>query len=395
MSQFSRESIKIIVNSAREKGQRPNFKGADLSRIDLNRTDLSRADLREVNFQAANLIEANLGEVDLSQADLSQADLIGANLQSANLTEASLQQTNLINTNLVEARLIRADLQGADLSGSNLHAAQLQGASLARSELIGANLMGADLSQANLNGVDLSGASLIGSDLRGTDLSSARLVGADLSEATFGYTNLANIDLRRTTGLDLTIHHAPSTIDLRTLHRSKGAIAEPFLIGCGVPDDFLAYAATLQAKDAPYHTCFLSYAEADETLALKLFTDLQSHGIRCWLTSDEMKQETDFLLIDDPSVRIQDKLLLLFSDTSLAGDWIAAEVEAALHRERRLDEIVLFPLRLDEALLNSQAAWAAPLQNERNIHDFSGWQNDSAYQKSFARLLRHLNARHK
>ncbi len=395
MPSFTRQSIKITLTTAREHGRRPTFEGADLSHLDLSRMDLNNADFRGANFRGANLIEANLGEADLSQVDLSQADLIGANLQGATLRGAHLAEANLISVNLVEANLVEADLRRADLSGVNLNGAEVRGATLRRAELIGSNLMGADLRQADLSGADLSGATLIGADLQAADLSGARLIGTDLSEAVFGYTKLLDIDLRQTIGLEMTSHQAPSALDLRTLYRSKGVIPDLFLIGLGAPDTLVEHAAAIQQAATPYYACFLSYVEADEGVAYKLFTDLQRHGVRCWLSDDEARATDLYLPTTDASIYFQDKQLLIFSERSLATPWVVAEVEAALKRERRLDEIVLFPLRLDEAMLTAEADWLHPLQSNRNIHDFSGWQTDTLYQKSLARLLRHLQARHK
>jgi hypothetical protein len=50
---------------------------------------------------------------------------------------------------------------------------------------------------------------------------------------------------------------------------------------------------------------------------------------------------------------------------------------------------VLFPVRLDDAVMTTDEAWAAQLR-ARNIGDFRRWKDHDAYQKSFERVLRDL-----
>ena len=60
--------------------------------------------------------------------------------------------------------------------------------------------------------------------------------------------------------------------------------------------------------------------------------------------------------------------------------------------EGREKRIVLFPIRLDEAVLESPVAWASHVKRTRHIGDFCGWKDHDTYQKSFDRLLRDLRA---
>jgi hypothetical protein len=56
---------------------------------------------------------------------------------------------------------------------------------------------------------------------------------------------------------------------------------------------------------------------------------------------------------------------------------------------------VLFPIRLDNAVMETDEAWAADIRRTRHIGDFSEWKNRDSYQKGFARLLRDLKAEDK
>ena len=65
-------------------------------------------------------------------------------------------------------------------------------------------------------------------------------------------------------------------------------------------------------------------------------------------------------------------------------------MEAAMERERRDGRSVLFPIRLDDAVMESSTAWAAALRRMRHIGDFRKWKEHDAYSKAFARLMRDL-----
>jgi hypothetical protein len=53
-------------------------------------------------------------------------------------------------------------------------------------------------------------------------------------------------------------------------------------------------------------------------------------------------------------------------------------------------QTVLFPVRLDEAVMETDQAWAADIRRTRHIGDFSRWKNHDTYQQAFERLLRDL-----
>jgi hypothetical protein len=75
----------------------------------------------------------------------------------------------------------------------------------------------------------------------------------------------------------------------------------------------------------------------------------------------------------------------------IRDSWVE-EVEAALEKERKQNKLVLFPIRLDDAVMETDQAWAASLRRVRHIDDFRAWKDHDQYQKSFGRLLRDLKA---
>jgi hypothetical protein len=54
--------------------------------------------------------------------------------------------------------------------------------------------------------------------------------------------------------------------------------------------------------------------------------------------------------------------------------------------------LVLFPIRLDDAVMDTRDDWAAKIKRRRHIGDFSNWKDEGSYRKAFERLLRDLKA---
>ncbi len=94
----------------------------------------------------------------------------------------------------------------------------------------------------------------------------------------------------------------------------------------------------------------------------------------------------------DQSIRVHDKLLIILSENSLNSTWVESEVEKAFEEERKRKQMVLFPVRLDEVVMETEEAWAAEIRRTRHIGDFSQWKDHDAYQQAFERLLRDLKA---
>jgi len=324
-------------------------------------------------------------------------DLARVNLDAANLIVVDLSGANPFGINLNGADLSRSDLRQAELNGADLSSADLSGADLSRSALIGANLSGADLSGADLSGTDLRGANLGGTnlrrvDLRGADLRSSNLSGAQFDQAHLARTIFGEVDLSRVQSLETVRHGGPSTIGIDTIYRSQGHIPEDFLRKAGVPDSFITYLRSLVIKPIDYYTCFISYASKDQVFAERLYIDLQSKGIRCWFAPEDMKIGDNIHTRIDESIRLYDKLLLVLSEHSLKSSWVEREVVAAFEKEQQQDQRVLFPIRLDESVIQTSLAWAADIRRRKHIGDFTRWKQHDVYQQAFERLLRDLKA---
>ena len=62
----------------------------------------------------------------------------------------------------------------------------------------------------------------------------------------------------------------------------------------------------------------------------------------------------------------------------------------AFAEKRQRKQLVLFPVRFDDAVFATAEPWAVKLRDNRNIGDFTRWKDHDAYQKVLQRLLRDL-----
>jgi hypothetical protein len=140
-----------------------------------------------------------------------------------------------------------------------------------------------------------------------------------------------------------------------------------------------------------YFSCFISYSSADQKFAEKLCDDLRSYGADCWFAPDDLKIGAETRSSIDQAIMQQSKLVLVLSAHSVVSSWVQKEVEAAFEKERLPPrDLMLFPLRIDDAVMTTRQAWAADIRRMRNIGDFRGWSDPPLYQKALGRLLRDL-----
>lgn len=234
-------------------------------------------------------------------------------------------------------------------------------------------------------------------DLRQADLHNVsfyrtRLHKTNVSGATIDTSVFAEVDLRHVIGLDELVHRAPSEIGISTILFSKGEISEVFLRGAGVPDEFIVYARSLVQRPIEFYSCFISYSSGDQDFSERLHSDLQGKNVRCWFDREDMKIGDKIRTRIDESIRLHDKLLLVLSEHSVTSAWVEQEVETALDRENRHGKTILFPIRLDNAVMEIETGWPALVRNTRHIGDFTRWKDHDAYQAAFERLLRDLKA---
>jgi TIR domain/Pentapeptide repeats (8 copies) len=303
---------------------------------------------------------------------------------SPDLRKADLREANLSGMDLSHADLSKADLTRTDLASSTLYLANLTEA-----RLVGANLCGAQLGHTDLSRADLSKANLSDTFLIETRLVGANLCGANLTRAVFNMTVFGFATLTEVKGLDHCLHLGPSIIDFQTLEKS-GPLPIAFLRGLGLPDNLIEYMPSLLNEAIQFYSCFISYSGKDQAFAERLYADLQTKGVRCWFAPHHMPIGAKIIDALDEAIRLRDKVLLILSEGAIASDWVEGEVTRALDEERTRKQVVLFPVRVDDAVMQTSEGWARLLRGQRNIGDFTGWKEHDSYQKSFERLIRDL-----
>lgn len=287
---------------------------------------------------------------------------------------------------LKAAFLRKARLEGVNFSNSLLFETNLRRALCGRANFRGAHLGGADLS-----GADLRRALFRKANLRGANLSRCDLRGTDFSGAVLGLTVFGNVDLRETKGLAKVVHASPSTLGIDSLYRSGGNIPEEFMRGCGLPERMVELAQSLVNKPPKYYSAFISYAQPDESFAKLLYEHLQQNGVRVWFAPEDLKIGETIEESIEQAIQVYDKLLLILSEHSIGRAWVRHEFARAVNKEKRDKRIVLYPLRIDDAVFDTTEQWAYDLR-KRHISDFRNWTNPLIYQNSINRLLRDLNA---
>ena len=359
------------------------------------------------NPEHVNVLKQGPGAWNAWRADNPQIlpDLCGAFLESVSLDGANLTSARLVRTYLANGYLRNVDLTDANLTDSDLHDANLMGARVTTANLTAADLRDTNLQDASLDGATLRRASLARTYLLGASLLWADLTDADMhltafDHANVGWTTFGGNDLSRARGLDSLKHHGPSSIGIDTILRSRGTIPEAFLRGCGVPEDFIAYARSLVGQPIQYYSCFISYSTADQEFANRLYTGLQNRGVRCWFAPHDIQAGKKIHEQIDQAIRVYDRLLLIISEHSMDSEWVKTEIAHARQKELNEQRQVLFPITLapfekirDWKCFDADAGKDSAREiREYFIPDFTNWQDHDNYQAAFLRLLADLQS---
>jgi hypothetical protein len=354
--------------------------GDDLSHCILDGVDFSYRSLDRVSFANASLRRAIFTSARLRFADFSNAMLDDAVFNDANISHATFERASC-----VRATFERANAEQASFYQTRLEAAVLEGADFLDSYMVGTYLTGAVL----------KGARLWGAIFSPWDVGNADFSGAMFGGTHFGYSFAPNGDftlMYGAVGLDQTEHHGPSDVSMLALFNARN-VDERFLRSIGVPDGLLSLRRSVQsgATSMTLYSCFLSHSTSDHNFCSRLYSDLRRVDIHCWYAPEDLKIGEKFRARIEDSINRHDKVLLVLSEHSINSPWVESEVEAALEKERLTGATVLFPLRLDNAVMKTAQAWAAEIRRTRHIGDFSDWQDEQSYRRALDRLYRDLS----
>jgi hypothetical protein len=159
-----------------------------------------------------------------------------------------------------------------------------------------------------------------------------------------------------------------------------------------VPEQFITYARSLVGQALEFYSSFISYSSHDEAFAERLHADLVAKTLRCWFAPEDLKIGDRFQEQIEQSIRLFDKVMIVLSAASVQSRWVEREVSAAREHEDRENRRILFPIRIDDAVMDAPQPWAGEIRRTRHISDFRRWKDHDSYQKGLERLLRDLRA---
>src|SRR5215207_8454134 len=147
----------------------------------------------------------------------------------------------------------------------------------------------------------------------------------------------------------------------------------------GLPETLIEYLPSLLNQAIQFYSCFISYSTNDQEFAERLHADLQNKGVRCWFAPHDMPIGAKIIDALDEAIRLRDKVLLILSEGAIASDWVEGEVTRALDEERTRKQMILFPVRIDETVMQTPKPWTRLLRGQRNIGDFTRWKDHDSY----------------
>jgi hypothetical protein len=158
-----------------------------------------------------------------------------------------------------------------------------------------------------------------------------------------------------------------------------------------VPEDQrIAICAKFGSAPNQIRTCFISYSNEDKAFAERLKRDLEEAGFECWFAPDKLSVGANIRPQIDEAIRRHAKVVLILSQHSIDSPWVEDEAESTFENEKAARGPLLFPLRIDSSVLNTQVSWAAKIRRQRNIGDFSCWGDEDKYMAALQRLITDL-----
>src|SRR5215475_12685077 len=81
----------------------------------------------------------------------------------------------------------------------------------------------------------------------------------------------------------------------------------------------------------------ISYASEDSKFVEQLRQDLERHGMKCWVATDDLQTGQKFRQAIDDAIQKHGLVLVVLSSSSIKSSWVEKEVETAMELERRLN----------------------------------------------------------
>jgi len=294
---------------------------------------------------------------------------------------AHFEDYDFSNAKLVGVDYHNVKFCGGDLSNIDAKGASFNNCSFKRTYLASANFFNAKFEFCDFTDCDLTDAFLVRALFR-----HCKMDGASFATAEFGETEFINVSLAGARGLGKAKHEGPSYLDMTTL---KQSLPLWFMRGVGLSEEIISAQPLFGAEASSYYSCFISFSAKDQKFAEKLYEDLQAKGVRCWFAPHDLLIGAATLDEIIGQISRLDKLIVVLSNASIKSRWVQDEVLKGYAEERRRNDRILLPVRLDEAVMRTREPWAVKLRDQV-IGNFRSWKTPATYKRAFYRLLKSL-----
>ena len=332
-----------------------------------------------------------LDGLDLSQMELKYIDIwhiepatiLSAGSVSWDLIGIDFSNCSLKNVKFNKSDLASADFSNSDITGADFSEAQISEANFENSKLLKTKFEGASISKVNFSNLDLSEVSFQGAQSKGDN----NFNNCILDKADFFNSSITIHEIKVASSFKGTIFsrnklEVPKLVQFRRLFFHQ--------IGEETHKKMVTEMDLYNEESGVYHSCFISYSSKDEIFVEKLHSDLVSRRVKCFFAPKDISIGDKIRPTIYEAIKNHSKLLLVISAASIESNWVENEVESAFEEENRLDQNILFPIRIDEVVFYSENSWSSTIRRQRHMGNFENWENESDYRKSLEKLLHDL-----
>jgi hypothetical protein len=216
--------------------------------------------------------------------------------------------------------------------------------------------------------------------LRNLRLSRVSFKGTALNRTAF-----LNVTFEDCDDLTQAVHLGPSEFTISTIQKNTDIPSE-FWEAAGITTS-IGDAIVQFGRPSSYHSCFVSFASADELIAKNIYEFLRAQGVSAWKADQSLSIGDPLRAAVFNAIEQHEKLLVIISSSSDNSQWVEQEVEKAFAKERRTGSLCILPIRIDDTAMTSSKAWIESLRNTRHIGDFTSWGDPGARDKLKEYLL--------
>jgi uncharacterized protein YjbI with pentapeptide repeats len=366
--------------SDESKGSQLILIGEDLSNLSFTNQKLGQSKINECNLQNTNFTKSTLVCVDFSHSDFN----------GATFYDVVIENSNFANGKLTNLKLIR----------STIYFSQFQNCDFSNNYILQPIINSSDFNNSNFNNSKILGANFFSCHFVLTKFCNSAIQGINFHKCIFDSSDFDNSDLMRlifngcviknVKGIDSIKIYGENFIDIDTIINSYNFNNFHFFEQMGVQKEVIRLLSGLPQFGSSYYSCFISYCNQDKKFVKKLRDDLFNNGVKVWYMAEDIKIGDKIRDKIYSEISNHDKLLVVLSNNSIGSSWVEEEVYKALSEEDVKNNIILFPIMLDD-ILSLSKPWIEKIKNSRYIANFVEWDKEpEKYISSLKKLLQDL-----